>query len=176
MARDGYSGKIIAATVMPLKNNERIYENIYKVAAIEYGLWDQLRVDHGKEFYLSLYVHEELRKGRGDPTIPPYVQTTSTCNHKIERIWVELNVRVTYPIKRIIKSMDDCRTINVVNYNQISLYATAEIIYVTGSCGLALPQGCKMDDKNPVFQLSINSFLLRFGLANQRTAVGRSPN
>lgn len=113
MARDGYSGKIIAAAVMPQKNNEKIYENIYKAATVEYGLWNQLRVDHGKEFYLSLYVHEQLRNGRGDPTIPPYVQTTSTCNHIIERIWVELNVRVTYPIKRIIKSMDDCRAINM---------------------------------------------------------------
>lgn len=70
-------------------------------------------MDHGKEFYLSLYVQEKLRIGRGDKTIVPYVQTTSTCNHIIERIWVELNQRVTYPIKRIVQTMDDCRSINM---------------------------------------------------------------
>ena len=97
MARDGYSGKIVGAAVMPRKNNEVIYANVYRAATAEFGLWNQLRVDHGKEFFLSLYVQEKLRTGRGDVTIHPYVQTTSTCNHIIERIWVELNQRVTYP-------------------------------------------------------------------------------
>ena len=54
MARDGYSGKIVGAAVMPRKNNEIIYANVYKAAISEYGLRNQLRVDHGKEFYLSL--------------------------------------------------------------------------------------------------------------------------
>jgi len=62
-------------------------------------VWDQVRVDHGKEFYLVLYVHEKLRVGRGNRAIAPYAQTTSTCNHVIGRIWVELNHRVTCPIK-----------------------------------------------------------------------------
>ena len=86
-------------------NNEVIYESVYRAATAEFGLWNQLRVDHGREFFLSLYVQEKLRNGRGDDAIPPYVQTTSTCNHIIERIWVELNQRVTYPVKRIIKWM-----------------------------------------------------------------------
>lgn len=65
-------------------------------------------MDHGREFYLVLYIHEFLRlAGRGDPHIASYVQTTSTNNHITERIWVELNHRVTYPIKRVIVSMDD---------------------------------------------------------------------
>ena len=110
MARDGYSGKIVGAAVMPKKNNELIFTNVYRAAINEYGLWNQLRVDHGKEFYLSLYIQERLRVGRGDATIPPYIQTTSTCNHIIERIWVELNQRVTYPVKRV---MDDQRLINM---------------------------------------------------------------
>lgn len=109
IAQDGFSGNI----VMPRKNNEVIYETVYRAAICEYGLWHQLRVDHGKEFYLSLYIQEKLRDGRGDPTICPYVQTTSTCNHIIERIWVEPNQRVTYPVKRIVQSMDDCRSINM---------------------------------------------------------------
>ena len=113
MARDGYSGKLVGAAVMPRKNNELIYEHVYRAATAEFGLWNHLRVDHGKEFFLSLYVQERLRIGRGDNTIHPYVQTTSTCNHIIKRIWVELYQRVTYPVKRIIKSMDDTRLINM---------------------------------------------------------------
>ena len=42
MARDGYSGKIIGAAVMPRKNNEVIYANVYRAATAEFGLWNQL--------------------------------------------------------------------------------------------------------------------------------------
>ena len=38
-----------------------------------------IRVDHGKEFFLSLYIQEKLLTGRGDVIIHPYVQTTSTA-------------------------------------------------------------------------------------------------
>lgn len=74
MARDGYSGKIVGAAIMPRKNNEIIYANVFRAAVNEYGLWNQLRVDHGKEFYLTLYMQEKFRIGRGDANIPPYVQ------------------------------------------------------------------------------------------------------
>ena len=47
---------------------------------------------------------------RGDPEIAPYVQTTSTHNHIIDRIWVQVNSRVTYPMKR---AMDEQRQINM---------------------------------------------------------------
>ena len=98
LARDGFSGKIVGSAIMPRKNNEIIYDKVYRACVIEHGFWDQVRVDHGREFYLSLYVQEKLRNaGRGDPAIAPYVQTTSTYNHIIERIWVEVNSRVTYP-------------------------------------------------------------------------------
>lgn len=113
MARDGFSGKIIGATVMPRKNNHVIY-GMYRDALIEYGLWDQIRVDHGREFYLLLFIQEHLRlAGHGDANIAPYVQTTSTDNHIIERMWVELNQQVTYPVKRVVAAMDNQGQINM---------------------------------------------------------------
>ena len=116
LARDGYSGKIVGQAIMAVKNNAIIYEHVYRTCTLEYGLWDEIRVDHGKEFYLLLYMHEQLRKeGRGNPDVSPYLQTSSTANHIIERIWVEVNQRVTYPIKRVIIIMDDCRLINMEN-------------------------------------------------------------
>ena len=96
LARDGYSGKIIAGAVMPRKNNITIYDKIFRNTVLEYGLWDQIRVDHGNEFYLLLYIQEKLRENRGTPQLAPYRQTTSRENHVIERIWVELNHRVSY--------------------------------------------------------------------------------
>ncbi len=108
LARDGYSGKIVGAAVMPRKNNAIIYDEVYRASALEYGLWEQIRVDHGREFYLTLFIHEQLRlAGRGNPQIAPYMQTASTYNHIIERIWVEVNHRVTYPVKRVITAMED---------------------------------------------------------------------
>ena len=99
---------------MPQKNNEIIYEEVYRDCVVRYGLWDEIRVDHGREFYLSLYVQEQLRgEGRGDPHIASYMQTSSTHNHIIERVWVEVNQRVTYPIKQIIVEMDDQHVVNM---------------------------------------------------------------
>ena len=94
---------------MPQKN-EIIYEDVYCDCVLQYGLWDEIRVDHGRECYLTLYVQEQLR---GDTQIAPYVQTSSAHNHIIERVWVEVNQRVTYSIKRIIVEMDDQHVINM---------------------------------------------------------------
>ena len=114
LARDGFSGKLVSGAVMARKNNKIIYDEVYRTTLLQFGLWDQVRVDHGKEFYLLLYIQERLRvAGRGDLTIAPYVQTTSTQNHIIERVWVELNHRVTYPVKRVIVSMDQQRAVNM---------------------------------------------------------------
>lgn len=76
---------------MQWKNNEIIYEKVYCAALCEYILWDQVRVDHGHEFYLTLYTHEMLRNGGGgDHEIAPYIWSTSTKNHIIERTPVNL--------------------------------------------------------------------------------------
>jgi hypothetical protein len=44
---------------------------------LQYGLWDQLRVDHGKEWYLSLFVQEQLSHFRYNTNRAPHLQTTS---------------------------------------------------------------------------------------------------
>ena len=105
LARDGYSGKIMAGAVMPRKNNITIYNQVFRSTILEYGLWDQIRVDNGNEFYLTLFIQEKLRENRGNLLVAPYRQTTSRENHVIERIWVELNHRVSYPLKRAMSHM-----------------------------------------------------------------------
>lgn len=58
-------------------------------------------------------MQEKLRIGHGNGPVAPYAQTSSTCNHVIERMWVELNYRVTYPVKRILTSMNDQQPIDM---------------------------------------------------------------
>ena len=43
-----------------------------------YGLWEQIRVDCGTEFILTLFVQEKLRQQYGSTEIAPFVQTPST--------------------------------------------------------------------------------------------------
>ena len=45
LTRDGYSGKIVGAAIMPQKNNEIIYEEAYRDCVVRYGLWDEIRVN-----------------------------------------------------------------------------------------------------------------------------------
>ena len=50
-------------------------------AVSSFGLWDQLRVDHGSEFFLTLFIHGKLCLNYGSPSIIPYIQTPSTQVH-----------------------------------------------------------------------------------------------
>lgn len=45
---------------------------------MEYGLWDQIRVDHGKEWCLMLYINGTLSYLRGNTSKVPHLQTSST--------------------------------------------------------------------------------------------------
>lgn len=44
---------------------------------MQYGLWDQLRVDHGKEWILTLFAQEQLAHLRRNQSRSPHIQTTS---------------------------------------------------------------------------------------------------
>ena len=49
----------------------------FRNIALDYGLWDQLRVDQGKEWILMLFVQEQLAHLRRNSSRPPHLQSTS---------------------------------------------------------------------------------------------------
>ena len=50
---------------------------ICRAIVLTYGLWDQVRVDKGREWYLSLFINERLSSHRYCTRKPPHLQTTS---------------------------------------------------------------------------------------------------
>ncbi|CAH3033724.1 unnamed protein product [Porites lobata] len=113
IAVDGYSSFITATSVMPLKNNITIYRDVFRETILRHGLFDQVRVDHGREFYLVLTVQDHLKELRNNTSRQPYIQTQSKQNHAVERLWVEVNCRTNYPIKRALVQMENDGVIDI---------------------------------------------------------------
>ncbi|XP_034054739.1 uncharacterized protein LOC117534609 [Gymnodraco acuticeps] len=113
LAVDGFSSNIVSHSTMPVKNNLTIYQEVYQSAVLRYGMWDQIRVDHGKEFYLTLFMQEKLADFRNNTGRQPYMQTKSTQNHIIERMWPEVNNRVNYPLKGALNHLVDQEELNL---------------------------------------------------------------
>lgn len=51
--------------------------SIFRPAVLTHGMWDQIRTDMGKEFYLMLFAQDLLSQYRRNTNRLPYIQTNS---------------------------------------------------------------------------------------------------
>jgi hypothetical protein len=97
-AIDGYSGMLLSYFTIHRKNAVSVCQ-MYRELCAQYEIWDQVRVDHGNEFMLMLYMQFKLQDLKYNLDRKPFVQTTSRMNRVVERTWHEINQRVNYLIK-----------------------------------------------------------------------------
>ena len=93
---DGCSRMICGFARMEIKNPILIYEFVFRPAIVQFGLWNQLRIDHCQEFVLCIFVQELLKDYRLLKEKNPWVQTTSTENNVIERFWPEVKSQLSH--------------------------------------------------------------------------------
>ena len=148
---DGCSRTICGYASMEVKNPILIYEYVFRRATLKHELWNQLRIDHGQEFSLCMFVKDLLKNYRQSTEKELWKQTTSTQN-VIERFWPELNSRVNYPIKRplisIIEENDYSMSDPVLKYcvwwitNYICQDATQHLVKSWNHHRIPGPMGC----------------------------------
>lgn len=80
-------------------------------AVINNGMWDQIRVDHGKEFFLTLFMQEILADHRMNTATPPYRQTTSTKVGVV--LWFKFELLKTHNLIKL-KRIQTCFTITCI--------------------------------------------------------------
>jgi len=152
---DGHSRFIVACKTMPIKNNKIIYEHIYCEAIKSHGLFDQIRVDHGKEFYLMLGMQEQLANYHQNQSMLCHRQTQSKKNLPIERFWKEVNTRVNYPIKTALVHLDNSNVINLDD--ELHKYCISWLTCIVSSYGIKICTGSW--NKHPIADRGIPEIL-----------------
>lgn len=113
LAVDGYSRKVVGFVTIPVKNACSIYNSLFRPILLQYGLWDQLRMDHGTEFVLVRTVQQFLAHLRSRQHRHPVLRSTSRQNHRAERLWPEVNRRINYPVKNVLVTMEESEEIDM---------------------------------------------------------------
>ena len=72
-------------------------------------------MDHGTEFTLVLTVQKHLAGFRQFQNRLPVLQSTSRQNHRVERMWPEINQRINYPITRVLVEMEGNEEIDMTD-------------------------------------------------------------
>jgi hypothetical protein len=60
LAVDGYSRKIVGFITLPVKNAVAIYDLLLRPLLLMEGLWEQVRIDDGREFALVISAQQSL--------------------------------------------------------------------------------------------------------------------
>ena len=130
LAVHGFSRKIVGLITLPVKNAISIYHAIMRPLLISEGMWEQVRVDHGTEFCLLVAIQQylaNLQPHQNRHHRYPVMQSTSTDNHRVERLWMEVNQRVNYPILVALEANGRLDLSNVVVKFCVS-YSTIKVL------------------------------------------------
>ena len=147
LAVDGFSRKVVGLITIPQKNAVAIYHALMRPLLLSEGVWDQIRVDHGTEFAIVVSIQQKLASARSHHHRYPVLQRTSTQNHRVERLWVEVNQQVNYPVKRVLISMEENGIIDLsndivkfcVSWTTIKVVAPALKLFVESWNGHRIP-------------------------------------
>ena len=86
LAVDGYSGKVVGFITLPIKN---AIDLLLRPLLLKEGIWEQLRVDLGREFVLIISVQQSLaslrRTQQHHPVLQKYIQTKSQSREVMAR-------------------------------------------------------------------------------------------
>lgn len=138
---DGYSRLIVGFLTIPRKNPVLIYEHLFAPLLSTHGLWDQIRMDHGTEFTLIATVQQALareinshRLDGGQFRRHPVFRSTSRQNHRVEKLWVEVNRRINYPIKEILVRMEGEDEINMTD--ELTKFCVSHVTIMVITCAV----------------------------------------
>ena len=90
-------------------------------------------MDHGREFNLVIFVQQLLLVYRNDESRESYKQTRSTKNYVAERFWPEVNMRINYPLKRVMnhivknEDLDISDKILKICFSWVMLYSSVVV-------------------------------------------------
>ena len=90
---DGCSQMVCGFGSMERNNPIDIYDEIFRLDLAKYGVWNQLRIDHFKEFALNIFVQELIESYRYSRNKTAWKQTASKDNLLLK------NSGPNYPIK-----------------------------------------------------------------------------
>ena len=149
MAVDGFSCKSVGCITIPVKNAITIYDTLMRPLLSSTGLWQQVRVDHRTEFVLVLKAQQHLSHLRQWQDRLPALQSTSCQNHRVERMWPEVNQRINYPVKRVLVEMESNGEIDMadpivkfcVSWTTITVIQPAVLTFVNAWNSHTIPGG-----------------------------------
>ena len=58
---DGCLRMVCGFGTMEMKNPIVIYDKTFRPVIAKYGIWNQLRIDHSKEFVLTIFIQELIK-------------------------------------------------------------------------------------------------------------------